>query len=69
MARKKQYKNESYLPNDQIEMLAKSIIPSITEFWESEEGQRVYNEYLSNKNTDTIISVSPMHKQLLNANK
>ncbi|MBQ6468262.1 MAG: hypothetical protein IJJ61_10000 [Clostridia bacterium] len=68
MARPKALTNKSILPDDQIEMLAKAFMKSIYDYWDSEEGQKAYAEYLSNKNENTIISVKPMPEQV-NTNK
>ena len=65
---KKHVKNKSVIPNEQLELLAKCFMQSIFDYWESEDGQKAYAEYLSNKNADTIISVSPAHEQV-NTNK
>ncbi|MBR4766064.1 MAG: hypothetical protein IK085_04785 [Clostridia bacterium] len=62
MARPKALTNNSYLPDDQIEMLTKSLMQSIFDYWNSEDGQKAYTEYITNKNKDTIISVNPMHE-------
>lgn len=56
MAKKKQYKNESCLPNDQIEMLAQSLMQSIYDYWESFEGQNSRDEYMKSNKTGTVIT-------------
>lgn len=54
MARKKQFKNESCLPDDQIEMLANTLMQSIYDYWESYEGQNAYEEYMKSNKTGTV---------------
>ena len=38
-------KNKSVIPDEQIEMLAMSLMQSIYDYWESEEGQKAYNDF------------------------
>ena len=45
MPRTKSFENKSYLPNHEIEAIARCIYPDIIAFYESEEGQREFAEW------------------------
>ena len=46
MGRKKKFVNKSDLPDDVIERLARAFYPDILASFQSEEGQRQYQEWL-----------------------
>jgi ATP-dependent RNA circularization protein (DNA/RNA ligase family) len=43
--RKKEYKNVSRIPDNEIESLARCFLPYIREFYESEEGRKAFEEW------------------------
>ena len=45
MPRKKKPINNSYLPDHEIEAIARCILPDILAFFESEEGQKEFAEW------------------------
>ena len=46
MSKKKKSANKSRYPDEAIKSLARCFYPSMMEFFNSEEGQREYNEWL-----------------------
>ena len=46
MSRKKKRINDSGIPDHAIDAIARAILPAIIEYYESEEGQREYEEWL-----------------------
>ena len=45
MGRRKKLINNSDIPQNQIEAIARCILPDILAFYESEEGQREFSEW------------------------
>ena len=47
MAKKKEIKNRSGMdiPDFEFERLARCLLPKIQKFYESEEGQKIFNEW------------------------
>ncbi|WP_343252471.1 hypothetical protein [Ligaoa zhengdingensis] len=45
MGRRKKLINNTYIPQHQIEAIARCIMPDILAFYESEEGQRKFAEW------------------------
>ena len=45
MSRRKKLVNNTNIPQHQIEMIARCIMPDILAFYESEEGQREFAEW------------------------
>ena len=56
MARKKQFKNESNIPDDQIEMIANALMQSIYDYWDSSEGKSAYEEYVKSNQSGAVIT-------------
>lgn len=50
MGRKKKFVNKSDLPDEVIERLARVLYPDILASFQSEEGQRQYQEWLEQQN-------------------
>ena len=68
MEGKKNYvKNKSDIPNEQLELLAKSFMQSIIDYWESEEGQNAFNDYLESKEIKQVENQSPADKEAISA--
>jgi hypothetical protein len=42
------------IPGHDVEVLARAFLPAIREFYESEEGQREFGEWLKNVNQEQI---------------
>lgn len=49
MSKKKKSVNKSGYPDEAIKSLARCFYPSMVEFFNSEEGQREYEEWLKNR--------------------
>ncbi len=49
MGRRKKPVNNSDIPQHAIETIARCILPDILAFYESEEGQREFREWLAKK--------------------
>lgn len=49
MSRKKKFINNSGIPQREIEHIARCILPDILAYYESEEGQREFREWLSQR--------------------
>lgn len=47
MSRKKKFINNSGIPQHEIEHIARCILPDILAYYESEEGQREFREWLA----------------------
>ena len=60
-------KNKSIIPNEQLELLAKSFMRSIIDYWESEEGQNAFNDYLESKEIKQVENQSPAEKEAISA--
>ena len=60
-------KNKSYNPDEQLELLAKSFMQSIIDYWESEEGQNAFNDYLESKEITQIENQSPANQEAVSA--
>ena len=43
--KKKKFKNTSWLPDHEIESLARNFLPQIVAFYETEEGQKEFEEW------------------------
>lgn len=43
-------KNKIYLTDEQLDALALSFLPAMTEFFESDKGKKLFEEYQNNKN-------------------
>ena len=51
MGRKKKLINNSGIPHREIEHIARCILPDILAYYESEEGQREFREWLAQRET------------------
>ena len=51
MGRKKKLINNSGIPQHEIEHIARCILPDILAYYESEEGQREFQEWLAQRKT------------------
>lgn len=60
-------KNKTYIPNEQLELLAKSFMQSIIDYWESEEGQNAFNDYLESKEITQVENQSPANQEAVSA--
>ena len=60
-------KNKCCIPDEQIELLAKSFMQSIIDYWESEEGQNAFNDYLESKEITQIENQSPANQEAVSA--
>lgn len=60
-------KNKSYIPDEQLELLAKSFMQSIIDYWESEEGQNAFNDYLDSKEITQVENQSPANQEAVSA--
>ena len=49
MGRKKKLINDSDIPQHEIEHIARCILPDILTYYESEEGQREFREWLAQR--------------------
>ena len=49
MGRKKKLINNSDIPQHEIESIARCILPDILAYYESEEGQREFREWLAQR--------------------
>ncbi|MGN0385172.1 MAG: hypothetical protein ACI4EX_04755 [Lachnospiraceae bacterium] len=52
MGRKKKLINNSGIPQHEIEHIARCILPDILAYYESEEGQREFREWLGQREAD-----------------
>lgn len=52
MSRKKKFINNSGIPQHEIEHTARCILPDILAYYESEEGQREFREWLSQREAE-----------------
>lgn len=52
MARKKKLVNNSGIPQHEIEYIAQCILPDIIAFYESEEGQREFQEWRTQREAE-----------------
>lgn len=52
MARKKKLVNNSGIPQHEIEYIAQCILPDIIVFYESEEGQREFQEWKAQREAE-----------------
>ncbi len=52
MGRKKKFINNSGIPQHEIEHIARCILPDILAYYESEEGQREFREWLAQHETE-----------------
>ena len=53
MSRKKKLINNTNIPQHAIESMARCFLPSILEFYQSEEGQREYAEWKAQREETT----------------
>ena len=60
-------KNKSCISDEQIELLTKSFMQSIIDYWESEEGQNAFNDYLESKEITQIENQSPANQEAVSA--
>ncbi len=60
-------KNKSCIPDEQLELLTKSFMQSIIDYWESEEGQNAFNDYLESKEITQIENQSPANQEAVSA--
>ncbi len=54
MARRKKLVNNSGIPQHEIEHIARCIMPDIIALYESEEGQREFQEWKSQRETKQV---------------
>ena len=54
MGRKKELINNSGIPQHEIEHIARCILPDILAYYESEEGQRAFREWLAQRGVETL---------------
>ena len=52
MGRRKKLINNSGIPQHEIEHIAQCILPDILAYYESEEGQREFREWLAQRETE-----------------
>ena len=52
MARRKKLVNNSGIPQHEIEYIAKCILPDIIAFYQSEEGQREFQEWKTQREAE-----------------
>ena len=52
MGRKKKRINNSGIPQHELEHIARCILPDILAYYESEEGQREFQEWLAQRETE-----------------
>lgn len=52
MGRKKKLINNSGIPQHEIEHIARCILPDVLAYYESEEGQREFQEWLVQRGTE-----------------
>ena len=52
MGRKKKRINNSGIPQHEIEHIARCILPDILAYYESEEGQRAFREWLAQREAE-----------------
>lgn len=52
MGRKKKLINNSEIPQHEIEAIARCILPDILAYYESEEGQREFREWLAQREVE-----------------
>ena len=52
MGRKKKLINNSGIPQHEIEYIARCILPDILAYYESEEGQREFREWLAQREAE-----------------
>ena len=52
MARRKKLINDSGIPQHEIEHIARCILPDILAYYESEEGQREFRQWLAQREAD-----------------
>ena len=52
MARQKKLINNSGIPQHEIEYIAQCILPDIIEFYESEEGQKEFQEWKAQREAE-----------------
>ena len=52
MARRKKLVNDSGIPQHEIEHIARCILPDIIAFYESEEGQREFQEWKARREAE-----------------
>ena len=52
MGRKKKHINNSGIPQHEIEHIARCILPDILAYYESEEGQQEFREWLAQRETE-----------------
>ena len=52
MGRKKKLINNSGIPQHEIEHIARCILPDILAYYESEEGQREFQEWLAQREAE-----------------
>ena len=60
---KKKKSNKSGYPNEAIKTLARCFYPSMVEFFNSEEGQREYEEWLKEQETLQALPVAAYNQQ------
>ena len=53
MGRKKKLINNSGIPQHEIEHIARCILPDILAYYESEEGQREFQEWLAQREVES----------------
>ena len=58
LSKKKKSVNKSGYPDDAIKSLARCFYPSVVEFFNSEEGQREYEEWLKEQEALQALSVA-----------
>ena len=54
MTRRKKIINNSGIPQHEIEAIARCILPDILAYYESEEGQREFREWLSQREVEQM---------------
>ena len=52
MGRKKKLINNSGIPQHEIEHIARCILPDILDYYETEEGQREFREWLARREAE-----------------
>ena len=52
MGRKKKRINNSSIPQHELEHIARCILPDILAYYESEEGQRAFREWLAQREAE-----------------
>ena len=61
MARRKKLVNDSGIPQHEIEHIARCILPDIIALYESEEGQREFQEWKARREAEVQESTHPKH--------